>query len=366
MSEGEVRDINVDVNGAEGMSEGEVGDNNVDVNGAEDMSGGEYDNTLDVVFQYSNEDNDGLVEEDITHLLGYDKEAEGKDKKHSEEYECASEELESGCETDDESNCHRKKYHVFKMPQNMLDYKWELGTYFAAKNDFKEAITSYAVQLGRDLRFSKNDKQRVRVICKEGCDWNAYCGKLPYEDSWKLRKLVDKHNCSGSYNMKLMTTKWLSKRIQKSLKDNPNLKIRDIKEKAQRKLNVGVSKTKAISVRCATRGLVDVSFLEQYTIIYDYAHEILKINPGSTIKINVQPVPDNVSDSMSHFQRIYIYYATYKESFKLCRPIIGLDGCFFKGLCGGQILEAIERNPNDQMMPIAFAIVEGETKDSWT
>ncbi|KAI5427749.1 hypothetical protein KIW84_032963 [Lathyrus oleraceus] len=44
-----VRDINVDVNGAEGMSEGEVGDNNVDVNGAEDMSGGEVgDNHVDV------------------------------------------------------------------------------------------------------------------------------------------------------------------------------------------------------------------------------------------------------------------------------------------------------------------------------
>lgn len=117
----------------------------------------------------------------------------------------------------------------------MSDYKWELGTYFATNNDFKEAITSYVVQSGRDLRFSRNDKQRVRVIYKEGCDWNAYCGKLPYEDSWQLRKLVDKHNCNKSYNVKLVTTKWLNKRIQNSLKDNPNLKIRDIKEKAQKK-----------------------------------------------------------------------------------------------------------------------------------
>ncbi|KAI5433734.1 hypothetical protein KIW84_020845 [Lathyrus oleraceus] len=99
MSEGEVGVINVDVNGDENMSEGEVGDNNVDVNGVEDMSEGEvegnnvdvngakdmsdnddvsfqYDNALDVSFQDSDEDNDSLVEEDITHLLGYDKEAE--------------------------------------------------------------------------------------------------------------------------------------------------------------------------------------------------------------------------------------------------------------------------------------------------
>lgn len=77
-----------------------------------------------------------------------------------------------------------------------------------------------------------------------------------------------------------MTTKWLIKRIQNSLKDNPNMKIRDIKEKAQRKWNVGVSKTKVVRDRCAARGLVDGSFLEQYTRIYDYAYEILKTNYG--------------------------------------------------------------------------------------
>ena len=30
------------------------------------------------------------------------------------------------------------------------------------------------------------------------------------------------------------------------------------------------------------------------------------------------------------------------------------------GLCGGEILAAIGRDPNDQMLPIALAVVEGE------
>lgn len=80
MSENEVGDTNVDVNGVEDKSEGEVGDNNVDVNEAEDMSdiddaSFQYGSALDISFQDSYEDNDGLVEKDITHLLGYDKEA---------------------------------------------------------------------------------------------------------------------------------------------------------------------------------------------------------------------------------------------------------------------------------------------------
>ncbi|XP_052109383.1 uncharacterized protein LOC110274713 [Arachis duranensis] len=45
--------------------------------------------------------------------------------------------------------------------------------------------------------------------------------------------------------------------------------------------------------------------------------------------------------------------------------MIGLDGCFIKTPYGGQLLTAIGWNPNDQILPIAYAAVEAETKDSW-
>jgi hypothetical protein len=49
-----------------------------------------------------------------------------------------------------------------------------------------------------------------------------------------------------------------------------------------------------------------------------------------------------------------------------CRPIIGLHGCFLKGTYKGQLLAAISRDPNNQMYPLAFVVVEAETKESWT
>ncbi|XP_058759791.1 uncharacterized protein LOC131633092 [Vicia villosa] len=248
----------------------------------------------------------------------------------------------------------------------MADYKWEVGVYFRSNDDFKEAITSYVVQSGRNMRFTKNDKVRMRVKCKEGCQWEAYCAKLPNEETWQLRKLVDKHECSREYNVKMLTTKWLSKRIQNSLKNNPRMKIKDIKAKAQRKWNVGVNKTKAIRARFKDRDMVDGSLLGGYTRIYDYCYELLRANPGSTIKINVDPVPEGNEDQKPYFKRLYVFFAACKESFKLSRYIIGLDGCFLKGLCGGKILAAIGRDPNDQMLPVAFAVVEGENRDSWT
>lgn len=50
-------------------------------------------------------------------------------------------------------------------------------------------------------------------------------------------------------------------------------------------------------------------------------------------------------------------YVSCKESFKLCRHIIGLDECFLKDLHEGQILATIGRDPNDHMLPISFVVV---------
>ncbi|XP_048491353.1 uncharacterized protein LOC125492686 [Beta vulgaris subsp. vulgaris] len=42
-----------------------------------------------------------------------------------------------------------------------------------------------------------------------------------------------------------------------------------------------------------------------------------------------------------------------------------VDSCFLKTFLGGQLLSAVGRDINDQMYPIAWAVVEGENNSSW-
>lgn len=81
----------------------------------------------------------------------------------------------------------------------------------------------------------KNYKQKVKVSCKEGRESNAYCSKLPNKGSWQLRKGVDISSFSIDYNGKMMNTKWLSKMIHNYLENDSNMKIKNVKKKAQRK-----------------------------------------------------------------------------------------------------------------------------------
>ncbi|XP_058786956.1 uncharacterized protein LOC131661430 [Vicia villosa] len=163
---------------------------------------------MEVVFDDDSDEYDTELDEEDGNLIDYDIEdgdQEGKSKKGKEKWEAnkedfkgsdnESEDLEGECDCGDKSRFRRKKYPIFKIQKDMSNYKWEVGTYFTSKDDFKEAITSYVVQSGRYLRYTKKDKIRVRVRCKDGWEWEVYCAKLSNEDSWQLRKVVDTPSC---------------------------------------------------------------------------------------------------------------------------------------------------------------------------
>ncbi|XP_017434428.1 uncharacterized protein LOC108341245 [Vigna angularis] len=275
-----------------------------------------------------------------------------------------SDELDSGPDSeDDDDSIRRTLFPTFSMPKSLTDYKWEVGTYFTEKKEFTEAIRTYALSNGRNLKFMKNDKKRVAVKCLGGqgkCKWYAYCAYRSAAKSWQLRKVINDHSCSTICNVKLMTSKWLSQRMEKFVRENPNMKVMDIRDKVSRKWNVGISRNMTFRARAMAKDNVEGSFKEQYRRIYYYGHELLRANLGSTVKIKVEN-----SNEECIFHRIYVCLKACKDSFISCRPIIGLDGCFLKGKYGGELLTAVGRDGNEQILPIAY-VVEVENKDLWT
>ncbi|RDX85820.1 hypothetical protein CR513_32933, partial [Mucuna pruriens] len=57
-----------------------------------------------------------------------------------------------------------------------------------------------------------------------------------------------------------------------SVRENPELKLNDIREKTQKKWNTGITKVKAFMARNRVKNMVDGSFKEQYIRIYHYTH----------------------------------------------------------------------------------------------
>lgn len=94
--------------------------------------------------------------------------------------------------------------------------------------------------------------------------------------------------------------------------------------------------------------------------------EVQKSNPSTTIKIHVESEP-NLNSATRQFKRIYICLGPLKQGFRSgMRDLIGLDGAFMKGPFPGQVLTAVGLDGNNSIYPVAYAIVEAETLNSWT
>ncbi|CAL5206220.1 unnamed protein product [Lathyrus oleraceus] len=100
--------------------------------------------------------------------------------------------------------------------------------------------------------------------------------------------------------------------------------------------------------------------IEQLTHLRIYGQELLKLNPNSTVVIQYT---DSNDDHV--FEVIYVCLKACKIGFaKTCKPLIGLDACFLKGDYDGQLMAVVRRDDNNKKIPIAYAVVEAETKDS--
>ncbi|CAL5188818.1 unnamed protein product [Lathyrus oleraceus] len=101
--------------------------------------------------------------------------------------------------------------------------------------------------------------------------------------------------------------------------------------------------------------------MNQFTHLRRYAQELLKSNPNSNVVLQCADSNEGLV-----FERIYVCLEVCKSGFaKYCRSFIGFDASFLKGDFGGKLMAAVKRDGNNKIYPIAYAVVEAETKDSW-
>ncbi|GJX30924.1 mutator type transposase [Tanacetum coccineum] len=86
---------------------------------------------------------------------------------------------------------------------------------------------------------------------------------------------------------------------------------------------------------------------------------------GTTVRINVQQEP-NPESLTRIFRRVYVCLVALKQGFRARgREILRLDGCFMAGPWPGQILTSVGVDANNGIYPVAYVIVEAESKTSW-
>ncbi|KAL4348343.1 hypothetical protein GQ457_17G016720 [Hibiscus cannabinus] len=192
---------------------------------------------------------------------------------------------------------------------------WEIGLKFEDHKQFKEAVRKYAIAKGVALKFKKSEPKRVRVCCKAGCPWTLFASIDKKLDCFSVKTYYPVHKCSRTNKNHMMNSKHVEKVYKEKILVDPKMKVHTLKELCRQELGA--------------------AYVEEYANLWGYAAELLQSNPGSTMSIQGS------------------------------RPFIGVDGCFLKHVTRGELIVAVGRDGNNQMFPVAWAIVEVEGKESW-
>ncbi|KAL0359391.1 UNVERIFIED_CONTAM: hypothetical protein Sangu_0788500 [Sesamum angustifolium] len=150
--------------------------------------------------------------------------------------------------------------------------------------------------------------------------------------------------------------------MESAIRDHPNIPVLQLKNTILRKCKIDVSRQKVQRAKREALEKIRGSDSVQYEKLWDYCETVRKFNPGSKLILKKLE-----GSNPPIFDKMYVCLSALKNGFLSgCRPIIGLDGCFLKTCYGGQLLVAVGRDGNDNMFPIAMAVVQVENRENWT
>ncbi|CAL2247479.1 unnamed protein product [Prunus armeniaca] len=126
------------------------------------------------------------------------------DGEHTSDFDTESEGDGDDMEGDNEGRSkvrRKKKLPPFKQYRREVDLKnleFQLGMQFENRQVLKEALREYSIIHGRKLFFEKNDKTRVKAVCRGGfkCPFVLYASQINQDvQTFAIKKLSLEHTC---------------------------------------------------------------------------------------------------------------------------------------------------------------------------
>ncbi|KAK8916021.1 hypothetical protein KSP39_PZI023385 [Platanthera zijinensis] len=183
------------------------------------------------------------------------------------------------------------------------------------------------------------------------------------EKTFQVKTIKGEHSCYRVANSLHCNSKYLAKKYEYNIRSNPEWPVNSMQESMQRDNKTSLSVWKMYRAKKHVSILSSGTELEQYAKLWDYFEEIYRTNPDTTIKVKCK---HDVGSQTCIFKRLYICWGALKKGFMSgCRPIIGLDGTHLKTSTGGLMLCVVGVDGNNNMYPIAYAVVLKENTKSW-
>ncbi|GKB88972.1 heat stress transcription factor B-4-like protein [Tanacetum coccineum] len=219
-----------------------------------------------------------------------------------------------------------------------------------------EGVINASGQCKRNLKLYKNDSVKIRARCEGKLHvFTMSQGTTPTGPNSRMEAWPSglsgpttkskKRKNTGTNDDSQASPSFLDAHDKRDLCPwvliNLDILIKAVQDQLQRELEVQISMSKAFRAKAKAKREIRGDHI--------------------AVERNTDPsLPTRV------FQRIYVCLGALKLGFISCKKdLLGLDGAFMMGPFPGQVLVAVGLDLNNGIYPLAYVLVEAESKSSW-
>ncbi|RYR35014.1 hypothetical protein Ahy_A10g050105 [Arachis hypogaea] len=234
--------------------------------------------------------------------------------------------------------------HAPEFPQYMnsalpvvADGEFTVGMKFSSREAVIKAMKDYTIRRSVDYRVYESEPTTFYAKCTEygnGCDW-------------------------------LIRT--VAEAIKPLVEVDPSIKVKSIIAEVQSKFNYTISYRKAWLAKQQAVESIFGGWEASYEALPIWFEAMCQKEPSAVVHFETMPAyqGDDLVPDIRVLHRVFWSYYPCIRAFRHCKPVVQVDGTHLYGKYKGCLLVAVSQDGNNNIVPIAFVIVEGETSDAW-
>ncbi|PWA50400.1 transposase, MuDR, MULE transposase domain protein [Artemisia annua] len=248
--------------------------------------------------------------------------------------------------------------------ENRVPCSIKLGDKFKDKEECMLSIGKKAIIEGFEYYVVKSCKKRYSVRCSiPGCSWNIYTRKFKSSNHFKVTSLHPIHTCSVTQllpNHRNASNVIIGHMIVVKLRDNRRVYTgKDIKKDFNIDWKIDISYHRAWTGKNYALKLLHGSHEESFAVLPKYFYNLKMANSGTVTHID--------TDVDGRFKMCFLGFGVSIRSFlNYMRPLIKIDVAHLKGRYLATNLIAVGMDANNQIIPLATGVAQGETVESWS
>ncbi|CAL0315458.1 unnamed protein product [Lupinus luteus] len=248
-----------------------------------------------------------------------------------------------------------------------------VGKQFESKEATVDAIKQFHIRNSFDYVVVESRPDRYVCRCKQfgaGCEWRIRASLNVKRGAWKIKKMNGGHSCVStivSQDHTKLNSSFISNCIINLISEDPGIPIKALVKEIVSRFGYTVTYRKAWKAKQLAISRIYGNWEGSYNELPRWLNAVQYFAPGTVVRYSASPHSvDGVVDPNSYIlDRVFWAFKPFIEGFAYCKPILQVDGTFLTGKYTGTLLIASSQDGNIRIFPVAFAIVEGETKEAW-